>query len=316
MTNLYFAQISDIHIASTGDYADMLSGRAAGILAAVVADLNRHVDLDFVLISGDLVNTPTPTNIALFEQVIQSLAKPCFIIPGNHDRRDSGAAEGLTRREFARRFNPQFSARPAAPEAQAGCWSVTVRPEVQLIGLDSIRDENWGGLIGPAQCEWLAQELAAHGDKVVILTVHHPLHSLAPIDANPDWRYFVCDNGPEMLALLDQYPQVKIVLTGHHHQTKADRLGGRLHLACPALAVYPCAYRTVRLEQTSTGGWQVEWFTHLATDDATRAEARQRMVEAWQGVGFEPDFVELHAQLAYGREWDRNGRWRMGNGEN
>jgi 3',5'-cyclic AMP phosphodiesterase CpdA len=280
-------------------------------LAALVADLNRQADLDFVLITGDLVNTPTPASIALFEQAIQSLEKPYFIIPGNHDRRDPGE-EGLTRREFARRFNPQFQARPAVPEAQAGYWSVAVRPEVQLIGLDSIRDENWGGVIGLAQMEWLEQELAVQAGNFVILAVHHSLHRLAPIDDNPDWRYFVCDNGPEMLALLDQYPQVKVVLTGHHHQTKADLLGQRLHLACPALAVYPCAYRTLRLQQTSTGGWQVEWSTHSVTDDAVRAEARQKMVEAWQGAGFDRDFVDLHARLAYGSQLDRQGRWKNG----
>jgi hypothetical protein len=110
-----------------------------------------------------------------------------------------------------------------------------------------------------------------------------------------------------MLALLDQYPKVKLVLTGHHHQTKADLLGQRLHLACPALTVYPCAYRTLRLTQPAGDGWQIKWQTHLATDGATIAEAQERMNEAWQKVGFALDFVETHAQLAWGNEWDRQG---------
>jgi 3',5'-cyclic AMP phosphodiesterase CpdA len=312
MTTCCFAQISDIHISSLGDYAEMLSGRAADFLTAVVTDLSRQEDLDFVLITGDLFNTPTRSNVALFQQAIQILDKPYFIIPGNHDRRDPGEAEGLTRREFARHFNPQFQLRPAAPEAQAGYWSLTAQPEVQLIGLDSIRDEDWGGLIDAAQIEWLEQELRTHADKLIILAVHHPFHPLAPIDDYPDWRNFVCDNGPELLALLDQYPQVKVVLTGHHHQTKADMLGERLHLACPALAVYPCAYRLLRLVQTDANIWHIEWTTRSATADPTLAEARQRMIEAWQETGFDPDFVELHAQLAYGSEFDRQGRWKNG----
>lgn len=312
MTIYHFAQLSDIHISSLGDYAEMLSGRAADFLKAVVTHLNRQEDLDFVLITGDLFNTPTRSNLALFQQAIQSLNRPYFIIPGNHDRRAPDETEGLTRREFARYFNPQFQARPAAPEAQVGYWSLTVRPEVQLIGLDSIRDEDWGGQIDAAQIEWLEQELRAHADKLIILAVHHPLHPLAPIDDHPDWRNFVCDNGPELLALLDRYPQVKVVLTGHHHQTKADMLGQRLHLACPALSVYPCAYRLLRLEQTDTDTWHIEWSTRSATADSTVAEARQRMIEAWQGVGFDLDFVEMHAQLAYGSEFDRQGRWKNG----
>jgi 3',5'-cyclic AMP phosphodiesterase CpdA len=245
--------------------------------------------------------------VVVFEQAIQTLAKPYYIIPGNHDRRNPNAAEGLTRREFAQRYNPQFQARPAAPEAQAGYWSVAVTPEVQLIGLDSIRDADWGGIIDSIQLEWLENELLTHADKLIILAVHHPFHPLAPIDKHPDWRYFVCDNGPDMLALLDQHPQVKLVLTGHHHQTKADFLGRRLHLACPAVAVYPCAYRTLRLTRLDAGAWQCEWQTYPATDKATVAEARQKMVQAAREVGFAADFVEAHAQLAYGSEQDRNG---------
>jgi 3',5'-cyclic AMP phosphodiesterase CpdA len=310
-STLHFAQISDIHISSLGDYEEILSGRAADFLVGVVAGLNRQADLEFVLLTGDLFNTPTAPNVALFEQVIQTLAKPYYIIPGNHDRRNADETEGLTRQEFARRFNPQVQARPTAPEAQAGYWSVPVRPEVQLIGLDSNRDKDWGGIIDPIQLAWLAAELAAHADKLVILAVHHPLHPLAPIDDHPDWRNFVCDNGPEMLRLLDQHPQAKVVLTAHHHQTKADQLGRRLHLACPALSVYPCAYRTLTLTRSAEGTWQIEWQTYPVVEVDLMAEARQRLLQAWQGAGFEPDFVELHAQLAYGSEWDRHGKLEL-----
>jgi 3',5'-cyclic AMP phosphodiesterase CpdA len=285
----------------------MLSSRAAGFLTAILAGLNRQADLDFVLLTGDLFNAPTSQNVAVFEQAIQNLDKPYYIIPGNHDRRNLNTTEGLTRREFAQRYNPQFQARPVAPETQAGYWSVTVKPGVQLLGLDSIRDADWGGIIDPLQLGWLENELVTHADKLIILAVHHPLHPLAPIDKHPDWRYFVCDNGPDMLALLDQHPQVKLVLTGHHHQTKADFLGRRLHLACPAVTIYPCAYRTLRLTQLDAGAWQCEWQTHPATDEAVLAEARRRMTRAWREAGFAADFVEAHAQLAYGGAQDRNG---------
>jgi 3',5'-cyclic AMP phosphodiesterase CpdA len=304
---LHFAQISDIHISSVGDYEEMLSGHATGFLTTILAELNQQDDLDFVLLTGDLFNTPTEENVALFLQAIRTLRKPYYIIPGNHDRRNLDETEGLSRREFARRFNPQFQARPAAPEAQAGYWSITVKPEVQLIGLDSIRDEDWGGIIDAAQMDWLEEELKTHADKLIILAVHHPFHPLAPVDNHPDWRNFVCDNGPDMLALLDRYPQVKLVLTGHHHQTKTDLLGRRLHLACPALCVYPCAYRTLQVTPPDGNDWKIEWQTYSATNEAITTTARERMIRAWQGVGFDPDFVEVHARLAWGSERDRQG---------
>lgn len=307
MTALHFAQISDIHISSQGDHLEMLSGRSAGFLARIVARLNQTQDLDFVLITGDLFDTTDQQERDCFQEVITVLRKPYYIIPGNHDRCSPDRADGLTRHQFARLFNPQVQARPTAPEAQNSYWSFTVQPNIQLIGLDSIRDEDWGGIIDPLQIEWLKNELATHADKLIVVAVHHPFHSLAPIDNHSDWGKFVCDNGVEMLALLDNYPQVKVLLSAHHHLTKVDTLGRRLHLACPAITSYPCAYRTLRLTRWPNGTWQIKWQTHSATNKATRAEARKRMIHRWMDAGFEESFVEAYARLALGSQNDRNG---------
>ena len=54
MTNLHFAQISDIHFSVLGDQYDMLSSQAADFLAAIVTNLNQIEELDFVLVVGQL----------------------------------------------------------------------------------------------------------------------------------------------------------------------------------------------------------------------------------------------------------------------
>ncbi len=307
MTTLHFAQISDIHISVHGDHDDMFSGRSAGFLKDIVAQLNRQDDLDFVLITGDLFDAAIQFELDSFNQVIHELKAPYYVIPGNHDRREINSAEGLTRHDFAHRFNPQYSQRPSDPKAQAGYWSLEAHPEVQLIGLDSIRDEDFGGQVDDTQIAWLQTELAQHRDKMVIVAIHHPLHKLAPIDDDPYWYRFVCDTGPEMLSLLDNSPQVKLVLTGHHHLTKVDKLGQRLHMAGPAIAIYPCAYRTFRLIRQAGDAWQLTWQTHNATDKATIAEAYETMVNTWQRVGFEADFVQEHVPIALGSDYDRTG---------
>ncbi len=309
---IHFAHISDIHISAQGDKYDMLSGRAAGFVANIVARLNQQDDLDFVLITGDLFNEASPQELHRFQQTIRSLQKPYYVIPGNHDRGGPDSPEGLTRLEFAERFNPQIEARLATTESQLGYWSIALKPDVQLIGLDSIKDDDWGGVIGSTQLAWLENELNICRDRLAIVAVHHPLHRLASIDEHPDWANFVCDNGAAVLALLDRYPQVKLVLTGHHHVTKADRFGPRLHLACPAVAVYPCAYRSLRLSRRSNGGWQLAWQTHPATDQTTVAEARARMANAWiEEAEFEPDFVEAYLEIARGSGQDRAGQLRL-----
>lgn len=301
---LRFAQISDIHISVLGNHHDLLSGESAGFLRRTVAQLNQVGDLDFVLITGDLLDTAHPEELVRFQEIIGHLNRPYYVIPGNHDISSDG--DGLSRLEFARRFNPQLEARAAA-EGQPGYWSVAVAPAVQLIGLDSVRTEDWGGVIDAVQLAWLENELAGLNQKLVILAVHHPLHQLAPVDTHPHWTNFVCDNGPQLLALLDRYPQVKLVLTGHHHLTRADRVGGRLHLACPALAGYPCAYRDLHLARESPDAWRITWRSYAAAGETAVAEARELLTNAWQSVGFEAAFVEQYAGLALGSAQDRHG---------
>jgi 3',5'-cyclic AMP phosphodiesterase CpdA len=302
MSSLHFAQISDMHISRLGDHHELLGGHAADFLAAAVAALNRLPDLDFVLLAGDLLDTGHPAELDRFRQAIAPLRCPYYIIPGNHDQGEPG----FTRREFAVAFNPQVAARPTNPAAQAGYWSLAVKPGVQLIGLDSVRDDEAGGLIDPPQIAWLRDELEAHRDNFIIVAVHHPLHPLAPLDADPHWgRIFLCENGPQILALLDDYPQVKLVLTAHHHLTGATLFGGRrLHLAGPAVAVYPCAYRTVRLSRQ-----RVAWQTHTLTDATTREMARCRLIAAGQEFGLNQETMEAYCRLAWGSDYDRAGEW-------
>jgi 3',5'-cyclic AMP phosphodiesterase CpdA len=308
MSHLYFAQISDIHISALGDHHDLLSGRSAGFLADIVAQLNRQDELDFVLITGDLFDAATLPEVERFEQVIRALQKPYYVIPGNHDRREVDKTEGWTRQDFARRFNPQVAARPGEAAAQAGYWSITLTPEVQLIGLDSTRDADWGGIVDEVQLAWLEAELATHPEKLIIVAVHHPLHLLAPVDRLPEWRYFVCDNGAELISLFERHPQVKIVLTGHHHMSQVEKLNRRLHISTPAISVYPCAYRTFELVRSGEEPWRLNWQTHPAAGPEAITEAHHLMIQAWREVGgFEIDFIEEHARLALGSSYDRQG---------
>ncbi|RME72625.1 MAG: hypothetical protein D6784_13155 [Chloroflexi bacterium] len=309
MAQIRFAQISDIHISHRGDLHDMLSGRSAGFLARVIDELNRMADLDFVLFTGDLMVEGAHSELEQFLQAVQTLQKPYYVIPGNHDRREPDDPHGLTRRQFAERFNPQLDSRPPDEYGQVGYWSQEVKPGVQLIGLDSNLDDDWGGIISPAQMAWLEAELSTHAGRLVILAVHHPLHRLSPIDDLPGWNRFVCQNGSDVLALLDRHPQVKLVLHGHHHLTRTDRLNGRVHLACPALAIFPCAYRLVQVDPQTGGTYRIAWQTCPAADEATTAEARRRMFDRWAaGTDLPLTLIEQMVEQAAGRAEDRHGQ--------
>ena len=307
MPTLHFAHLSDIHISKLGHHHDMLSGQAVQFLAAAIEYLNNITDLDFVLFTGDLFDTADPWEVEQFQQTITALQVPYHVIPGNHDRREPDSAVGLNRQQFACRFNPQIDERPTDPVAQVGYWSIEVASGVQLIGLDSIKDDDWGGVVDAAQLAWLRNELTRLADNLVLLAVHHPLHKLAPIDDHDYFYRFVCDNGPELLALLDEHPQVKVVFSGHHHLCKVDELGPRLHVAGPALCIYPCAYRTLRLDFGEATTPRLTWQTHNAANPETIAQAKQRMEQAWLEAGFAADLITEYLDIALGNDFDRRG---------
>jgi Icc protein len=308
MPKLHFAHITDIHISEMGDHHDLLSGRAVDFLTHAIETLNQIPDLEFALITGDLFDTASQWELSQFQQTIELLNRPYYVVPGNHDRRDLEAAAGLTRDEFAQIFNPQVQQRPNDLFAQKGYWSQQVGAGVQLIGLDSVKPDDWGGVIDERQLSWLRQELRQHSDKVVLVAVHHPLHQLSLIDQDTYFHRFVGDNGAAVIELLNEYPQVKGVFTGHHHLSRVDTINGRLHVAGPSLTIFPCAFRTIWLEFGTGDRVHIRWRSHSVTDETTLSEAQQRTHLVWAQAEVEPEIVASFVKAIPGSDFDRDGR--------
>src|SRR4051812_5588921 len=87
MKPLCIAQISDLHIKRPGSLA---YGRVdtAKALQRCVAALNEFRPApDFVVISGDLADTPTVEEYDYLKRLLAPLKLPFAAIPGNHDSR-------------------------------------------------------------------------------------------------------------------------------------------------------------------------------------------------------------------------------------
>jgi outer membrane protein assembly factor BamB/Icc-related predicted phosphoesterase len=71
-----FAWLSDTHVGSTTGAAD---------LGNSVRDINAMTDLAFVILSGDITEMGFDAQFDLAKAILDSLKKPYYIIPGNHD---------------------------------------------------------------------------------------------------------------------------------------------------------------------------------------------------------------------------------------
>lgn len=261
--NITFAHLTDIHISLDGNHAFLVSDEVVDFFPEIIRHLNGLTALDFVFISGDCLNTAHDEELARFQKMIAPLQKPIYIVPGNHDGHILDEPHIFNQRHFAATFNPQYARRPA--EGQAGYFSITIKPGIQFIGLDTAIPGAVGGVVDAPQMVWLEAELKAHADKLIIIGCHHPLHPLCEQDTTGKWLdWFVCANGSQVQTLLDAHPAVKLVLYGHHHIGKTFRPGGQVHMAMYALASYPCAYRVIHLNQADAveDTWSVHWQAH------------------------------------------------------
>ena len=74
--SLKFVHLSDTHVGSSTGAED---------LRRTVKDIDLDTSIQFVIISGDITEFGADNEIQLAKQILDSLSKPWYIIPGNHD---------------------------------------------------------------------------------------------------------------------------------------------------------------------------------------------------------------------------------------
>src|SRR3989338_625207 len=99
---LHFVQISDTHLQkSIAKDAERLLGSSEKLLTDAVNEINQIKDLDFVLATGDLVDTPEEELVDKFIEITMSLKYTMYVLLGNHDVSVNG---GLRKKGFIKKF--------------------------------------------------------------------------------------------------------------------------------------------------------------------------------------------------------------------
>jgi 3',5'-cyclic AMP phosphodiesterase CpdA len=212
---LCIAQISDLHIKPPGSLA---YGRVdtAKALERCVAALNEFTPKpDFVVISGDLADTPTTEEYDYLKRLLAPLEFPFAGIPGNHDSRE------LMRAAF--------------PQADYAFGSGPLNQKVAIGGLDlvlldsSVPGKPHGELDMPT-LHWLEDTLASSSDRPGLLFLHHP-----PF-ATGIWHMDRqnLSNSSELVPIVRRHQRVQLIATGHVHRAALTMFAGVPTTICPA----------------------------------------------------------------------------------
>jgi 3',5'-cyclic-AMP phosphodiesterase len=209
------AQISDLHVKRPGQVAYGHVDTATA-LSRCVAELNRFRPRpSMVVISGDLVDTPTAEEYNHLKFLLASLEISFLAIPGNHDERTLMRA-----------------ALPDQPYAQSnGALNiVSCLNDLDLVLIDSSVPGEPYGELDTTTLIWLEDTLAASTTRPALVFLHHPPF-ITGID-HMDRQNL--RNAHELAAVLLRHGRARLVAAGHLHRAALTVFAGVPATACPA----------------------------------------------------------------------------------
>jgi 3',5'-cyclic-AMP phosphodiesterase len=209
------AQISDLHVKRPGTLAYGHVNTATA-LCRCVEELNRfRPRLSMVVISGDLVDTPTAEEYDHLKILLASLEIPFLAIPGNHDERTLMRA-----------------ALPDQPYTQSnGALNIVSRlGDLDLLLIDSTVPGEPYGELNADTLAWLEDTLAASTTRPALVFLHHPPF-VTGID-HMDRQNL--RNAHELAAVLRRHERARLVAAGHLHRATLAMFAGVPATICPA----------------------------------------------------------------------------------
>jgi 3',5'-cyclic AMP phosphodiesterase CpdA len=220
---MLIAQVSDLHIRRPGE---LVSARVdtAGCLARCVACLNRlDPRPDLAALTGDLVDGGHPEEYRHLRRLLEPLAMPYYVIPGNHDSRGP-LREGFADHDYLRR-DPDF------------LHYVIEEYPLRLVFLDTVEPGQEWGRLDQRRTEWLEQRLAEAPERPTLVFMHHP-----PFDCGiADIDRIRCRDAEPLAGILRRNPQVERLCCGHVHRAVQTRWAGVPACIAPSSAhqLYP-----------------------------------------------------------------------------
>jgi predicted phosphodiesterase len=264
--NFKFAIASDLHIALPNTILNTASRfhlvEVSIPAFELVLEHLAQLNIDFLLIPGDLTQDGEPENHAWLSERLAELPYPVYVIPGNHDvpvLQKSERAIGW--QEF-----PHYYTHCGYDNPEQFYYSHQILPGVRLIGLNSNQFDADGkqlGRLDEPQLNWLKDALANATEELVLLTIHHNVIEHLPGQAtNPLGRRYMLENASELLEILEK-AGIKLIFTGHLHVQDIAKQNGIYEITTGSLVSYPHPYRIIDFSTDAAGQQSLKIESHF-----------------------------------------------------
>lgn len=194
MADLSILQITDCHILPRLNESFLGINTEHYFLAVLELALAENSPFDLIIVTGDLAQNPSLESYRRILQHLEATQTPCICLPGNHD--DVSLMQQI--------LNTQL----------VNCRKQILLGNWQLIFLNSQIEGASGGRLSNEELCFLDECLSKHPNHHTLIAVHH--HCLETKSAWMDTM--MIENSLELWAIIDKYPNIKIVTNGHIHQ--------------------------------------------------------------------------------------------------
>lgn len=272
---LDFVHISDTHISDRSNTTYKALGSSKELLADAVEQINKITGLDFVMFTGDLVDSATEENYYNYYSVLSKLKYPSLNAFGNHDFAGELSNERVL--ELVKKYNPNYT-------FANSFYAFSPKTDYRIIVLDAvIKDRTTSnGELTQEQLNFLDNELNQNQDKVVVIAMHHP--SVEPFSA----QEHALLNAKEFNEILYKYKNPIVVLSGHYHAAKIRHFGNLVFVSTPSMVTYPMAFRHIKIVNYKD---RVQYtFDFMPTKlDEVKEENRKSVISYGTLAGYEKD---------------------------
>ncbi|MBS9391065.1 MAG: 3',5'-cyclic-AMP phosphodiesterase [Dolichospermum sp. WA123] len=213
LSRIQIIQITDTHLFANEE--QKLSGiKTAKSLQTVVKNIEKLDTLpDFLILTGDLSEDQTPESYKYLKDLLNRLRISVYWLPGNHD-------------------NLYTMQQLLTDDAYICSQKSFLCGDWQFLLLNSTVPGCVHGQISSEQLIWLDKQLRS-SEQQTLIALHHP-----PFKIDSEWLdSYGLRNPEELFAVIDCYPQIKLVIFGHIHQEFEFERRGVKYLGTPSTSI-------------------------------------------------------------------------------
>lgn len=241
-----FIQVTDSHFSTAqGDYSQEEVENSQCVLDKTIKDINSIPNVDFVIFTGDNIDTANSSDLKNFLKIANRLKVPYYIVIGNHEVFKS---QHFTKKDYMN----------VVSKYSKNCKEKSPNYEFEKKGIvflvvDGAKEVIPGpsGYFKKDTLKWLDKKLTHYKNSKVVIFQHFPV--VAPYFN----RTHVTYNAQEYECVLKKHKNVIAIISGHYHANGETKKDGIYHVSTPALVVPPHDYKVLEIEFKNNKDYQI-----------------------------------------------------------